>query len=80
MPCYSNENIQKRIAEIESGSFVLSKFALFSLLATDVPRTVTIGGVTGMLVSVEREDGSGKAFNVTLSVAGIRTTVFVRTD
>ncbi len=59
----------------------MTKFQLFSLLArSNNSQTVTVAGVTGLLQSIEREDGSGHNFNVTLSLAdNTYTTVFVKT-
>lgn len=66
----------------------MTKARLFELL-TQGPRRigkcntaemVTINGVTGILCAIEREDGSGHNFNVTLIVGLSRKqTVFVRT-
>lgn len=57
----------------------MTKFQLFALLAHDGPRMVTVGGVTGLLSSLEREDGSGRCFNVTIYTTDGMRTVFVRT-
>lgn len=57
----------------------MTKFTLFSLLATDRSQVVTISGVRGILSAVQREDGSGSSFNVTLWTPHGYKTVHVRT-
>lgn len=62
----------------------MSRFELMKLLFADTkenPPYVGIpGGGCGILVAVEREDGSGHCFNVTVLVStGNRKTFFVRT-
>ena len=58
----------------------MSKFNLFMLLVAPSSKPVTIAGVMGYLESIEREDGSGSSFNVTLTLLnGKRKTVYVRT-
>lgn len=57
----------------------MTREMLFSLLAMSGVCEVRIAGVTGILQAIEREDGSGKCFNVTLlTKGGGRKTVFVR--
>jgi hypothetical protein len=56
----------------------MTRETLFSLLAKSGVHEVTIAGVTGILQAVEREDGSGKCFNVVMLTKGGRKTVFVR--
>ncbi len=46
----------------------MTKFQLFMAMATNGDAKLTIKGVTGIVVSVEREDGSGSSFNVTMHV------------
>lgn len=59
----------------------MSREMLFLLLTAKGPVVATVAGVKGIVLSVEREDGSGRAFNVTLRTAdGMLRTVFVRTD
>ena len=58
---------------------IFTKSMLWSLLAAPEPRTVTIKGVTGIVSAVEREDGSGRSFNVTMNTKKGKVTVHVRT-
>lgn len=48
-------------------------------MTTDNARTITINGITGIVSSIEREDGSGHKFNVTLNTKHGKRTTFVRT-
>lgn len=65
----------------------MSKWQVASLLfeCFGVEREVTgmIGGsacrVMGLVQSVQREDGSGRCFNVAMQVRGLPCTVFVKT-
>ena len=42
----------------------MTKFQLFRLLSQSGGHLTTVNGVTGILCCVEREDGSGRSFNV----------------
>ena len=55
----------------------MTRFQLMSALFGN--GILTIGKYTGTLQSVQREDGSGRCFNVTMYVNGNLITVFVRT-
>lgn len=59
----------------------MTKSTLLALLTSPTPPRCSINGVKGMLKSVEREDGSGNAFNVTIhsDYSGKDVTLFVRT-
>lgn len=52
---------------------------LFSLMTMPKPYTVKFGDVVGIVSSIEREDGSGKSFNVTLNTTEGKKTVYCRT-
>jgi hypothetical protein len=58
----------------------MTKATLFALLTSSVPPRCCINGVRGVLKSIEREDGSGNTFNVTINsdFSGKAITVFVR--
>jgi len=57
----------------------MGKWQLFGLLAQQGCKVVTLGGLTGVVLGIGREDGSGSSFNVNLKTAhGVRT-VYVRT-
>lgn len=58
-----------------------TKFQLFSLLGSKNTPVVTINGVTGVLNSIQREDGSGSSFNVRLvcTTTAQSKMVYVRT-
>lgn len=57
----------------------MSIVSLFHLLTYPGTTLVTIKGVRGYLQSVQREDGSGRSFNVTLMLGdGTKKTVYVR--
>jgi hypothetical protein len=53
---------------------------LFSLLAINGCCPVVISGVTGIVDSIQREDGSGKSFNVAMNTKGGAKVVHVRTE
>jgi hypothetical protein len=61
----------------------MTKFRLFSALAASVESldsVLTLNGLSGKVVGVEKEDGSGHNFNVTLYfVNGTKQKFFVRT-
>jgi hypothetical protein len=65
----------------------MTKFQLFMALTTKGAATISFPdhfGVTGILQSVQREDGSGSSFNVTIlrvtpSGRNVRETYYVRT-
>lgn len=62
----------------------MSKWRLFSLLAhqgSEESRILsTQGPVSGIVLGIDREDGSGRCFNVRLRLpGGVIQTVFVRT-
>jgi len=61
-----------------TGTQVVDKFHLFSFLAISGTHLITLKGVTGILQSIQREDGSGKCFNVVLHTSNGERTVFVR--
>lgn len=42
----------------------MTKFQIASAMFSPYNITVTISGVTGRIISVEREDGSGHSFNI----------------
>lgn len=60
---------------------VWTKHQLFSLLGSKNTPVVTINGVTGVLNSIQREDGSGSSFNVRLvcTTTAQSKMVYVRT-
>lgn len=58
----------------------MTKHTLFALLASPQPVLTTIGGVSGYLDSIQREDGGGRSFNVIMTLAtGFKKTVHIRT-
>jgi hypothetical protein len=57
----------------------MTKYTLFSLLAASNAEPVTINGIKGYVSAIQREDGSGRCFNVTLNTSKGKQTVFVRT-
>jgi len=57
----------------------MTKYTLFTLLATSEAKEVTINGISGYLSAIQREDGSGSSFNVTLNTSKGKQTVHVRT-
>lgn len=57
----------------------MTKFQLFSLLVNQGIAYVSVSGVNGHLVSVEREDGSGRSFILTILSDGVCRKVFLRT-
>lgn len=71
-------------------SSTMTKFQLFALLTSDGGKRVTLpDGNQGTLDSIQREDGSGRCFNLTVCMgyvlAGINRvpryrTMFVRTS
>jgi hypothetical protein len=49
----------------------MTKFQLFALLTADKTPAVTMpDGRPGILQAIQREDGSGKSFNLTVNVGG----------
>jgi hypothetical protein len=58
----------------------MTKWQLLSLLTTrEVPYLTLPDNRQGVLDSVQREDGSGKSFNLTVKLRGEVVTVHVRT-
>lgn len=57
----------------------VGKFFLFAALAAPAGTITSLGGVTGIVRSVDREDGSGSSFNVSMYVNNRAVTVYVRT-
>lgn len=58
----------------------MTKAQLMAMLFAPTPRKpVTVEGVTGHVSAVQREDGSGRSFNVTLDTKDGQKTVYVRT-
>lgn len=58
----------------------MTRWQLMSLLTTHGTATMTLpDGRTGCLNGIEREDGSGRSFNVTVNVNGRTVRVYVRT-
>ncbi len=62
----------------------MTKWYLFSLLALNEPVISTIRAadgtyIDGIVLSVERESGSGRTFNVTMDRNGSKFVIFVRT-
>ena len=57
----------------------MTKYQLFAALVAGQGSVLTVAGVTGLIQSVQREDGSGRSFNVTLLVNGKPVTKYVRT-
>ncbi len=59
----------------------MTKFRLFCALANYESIAVPYGDemIVGHVVALEREDGSGRCFNVTMQIGNHRKTVFVRT-
>lgn len=57
----------------------MTKWQLFNLLTTHGTANITIKGVTGILDSIQREDGSGSSFILILKVESGFTHVYVRT-
>lgn len=58
----------------------MTKFQLFAALAA--PRltgVINVNGIEGVLSSIEREDGSGSSFNITLQTAVGMVCVYLRT-
>lgn len=52
----------------------MTKYTLFALLAMSGSAVVEIQGHKGYLMSVAREDGSGRSFNVSINTDnGVRT-------
>jgi hypothetical protein len=58
---------------------IRTRAELFAALAERGCQTVRVAGVVGILDSVQREDGSGRSFNVTLATATGKQTVYLRT-
>ena len=56
----------------------ISRDWLFAQLSTPNAVPVTINGITGTVSNVEREDGSGRSFNVTLNTPKGKATTHVR--
>jgi hypothetical protein len=60
----------------------MTKWQLFSAMGKrGMDAKITINGITGVISTIQREDGSGSSFNVTLHAQnGSETkTVYVRT-
>jgi hypothetical protein len=58
----------------------MNRFELFNAMLTRTPVSLVchIGSVSGLILSIQMEDGSGYCFNVTLSTARGQVTIFVR--
>jgi hypothetical protein len=52
--------------------------ALIHLLTLPISVPVTINGITGVVSSVQREDGSGRSFNVVLNTGDGPKTTYLR--
>ena len=56
----------------------LSKWQIMQSIMSNGVKTININGIAVVLLAVEREDGSGNCFNLTLAQDGKRYKCFVR--